>query len=69
MSIIASTFTDRAGRARVIGVWGSVAGFSLACGPALGGLLVSGVGWRSIFWINVPVLAGIVLVAGRVPAA
>ena len=61
MSILAGTFTDRAGRAKAIGLWGSVAGLSLASGPVLGGLLVSGIGWRSIFWINVPV--GLVAIA------
>ena len=61
MSIIANTFTDRAGRARAIGMWGSVAGLSLASGPVLGGLLVSGIGWRSIFWINIPV--GLIAIA------
>jgi EmrB/QacA subfamily drug resistance transporter len=60
-SIIASTFTDRAARAKAIGLWGSVAGLSLASGPVLGGLLVSGIGWRSVFWINVPV--GLVAIA------
>ena len=55
MSIIANTFPDRAGRAKAIGMWGSVAGISLAGGPVLGGLLVGGLGWRSIFWINVPI--------------
>jgi EmrB/QacA subfamily drug resistance transporter len=68
MSIIAGTFTDRAGRARAIGLWGSVAGLSLASGPVLGGLLASGIGWRSIFWINVPVgLAAIALTRRFVP--
>ena len=61
MSIIANTFTDRAGRAKAIGMWGSVAGLSLASGPVLGGLLVSATGWRSIFWINVPV--GLIAIA------
>ena len=68
MSIIAGTFTDRAGRARAIGLWGSVAGLSLASGPVLGGLLVSGIGWRSVFWINVPVgMAAIALTQRFVP--
>ena len=61
MSIIAETFPDRAGRAKAAGVWGSVAGLSGASGPVLGGLLVSGLGWRSIFWINVPV--GLIAIA------
>ena len=55
MSIIVNTFTDPRERARAIGVWGSVFGLSVALGPVIGGVLVSGVGWRSIFWINVPV--------------
>ena len=68
MSIIVNTFTDRADRAKAIGVWGSVAGLSLASGPVLGGLLVSGIGWRSIFWINVPVgMVAIMLTQQFVP--
>jgi EmrB/QacA subfamily drug resistance transporter len=68
MSIIASTFPDRKDRARAIGVWGSVAGLSLASGPVLGGVLVSAIGWRSIFWINVPIgLAVIALTQRFVP--
>jgi len=68
MSIITSTFTDRAERARAIGVWGAVLGLSMALGPVLGGALVSSVGWRGIFWANIPVgLAAIVLIAMLVP--
>lgn len=55
MSIITNTFTDPRERARAIGVWGGVVGISMAAGPIIGGVLVDSVGWRSIFWINLPV--------------
>src|SRR5579859_7905743 len=68
MSIIANTFTDARERARAIGVWGAVFGLSMALGPVIGGVLVATVGWRGIFWVNVPVgIAAIVLTALVVP--
>jgi EmrB/QacA subfamily drug resistance transporter len=68
MSIITNTFTEPRERARAIGVWGGVVGFSMAVGPLLGGVLVGSLGWRSIFWINVPVgIAAILLAARFVP--
>lgn len=68
MSIITNTFTDSRERARAIGVWSGVVGVSMAAGPVLGGLLVQTVGWRSIFWINLPVgLLALVLTARYVP--
>jgi EmrB/QacA subfamily drug resistance transporter len=68
MSIITNTFTDPRERARAIGAWGGVVGISMAAGPIVGGLLVQSVGWRSIFWINVPVgLAALVLTTLFVP--
>lgn len=68
MSIITNTFTDPRERARAIGVWGAVVGISMAAGPLVGGLLVDTVGWRSIFWINLPVgLAALLLTLRFVP--
>jgi EmrB/QacA subfamily drug resistance transporter len=68
MSIITNTFTDPRERARAIGIWGAVVGISMAAGPIIGGLLVESVGWRSIFWINLPVgLAALLLTWRYVP--
>ena len=68
MSIIVNTFTDPKQRAQAIGLWGAVFGISMALGPLLGGLLVQHVGWRSVFWVNVPIAAiAIVMTAKFVP--
>ncbi|MBQ0998279.1 MFS transporter [Streptomyces sp. RK62] len=68
MSIITNTFTNPRERARAIGVWGAVVGISMAAGPLIGGLLVETVGWRAIFWVNLPVgLAALLLTLRFVP--
>jgi EmrB/QacA subfamily drug resistance transporter len=68
MSIIANTFTEPRERAQAIGVWGAVVGLSMGMGPVVGGALVTSVGWRAVFWINVPIaLTACVLTALYVP--
>ena len=68
LSIITHAFPDPRERARAIGLWGTTVGLSLAAGPVVGGLLVASAGWRSIFWINIPIgLAALVLAAVFVP--
>ena len=68
LSIIANAFPQPKDRARAVGIWGAVAGVSFALGPPLGGALTQSIGWRSIFWINLPIgLIAVVLAALYVP--
>jgi EmrB/QacA subfamily drug resistance transporter len=68
MSIITNVFTDPRERGRAIGAWGATVGISLALGPIVGGALTETIGWRSIFWVNIPIgLAACVLTTLLVP--
>ncbi|MFF3210958.1 MFS transporter [Streptomyces sp. NPDC002886] len=68
LAIVVNAMPDPRERARAIGIWASVFGLSMAAGPVIGGALIAAFGWRSVFWINAPVVAGaLVLVAVFVP--
>lgn len=68
LAILAVAFPGRHERNRAMAAWSMVAGVALAVGPTLGGLLVTTVGWRAIFWVNVPVgIAALVLSVTHVP--
>jgi EmrB/QacA subfamily drug resistance transporter len=61
LSIISQIFTKPVERARALGIWGGVTGISMAAGPIVGGLLIETIGWRSVFWINLPICAAALL--------
>lgn len=68
LAIVAHTMTDPRERAKALGFWGALFGISMAAGPVVGGALIGSFGWRSLFWINVPVIAvALVLVALVIP--
>jgi EmrB/QacA subfamily drug resistance transporter len=65
LSIVRNTFHDPTERAHAIGIWSGIFGVATACGPVVGGVLVSAAGWRSIFWLNVPICAAMIAAAVR----
>jgi MFS transporter, DHA2 family, methylenomycin A resistance protein len=54
LALINHTYRRPAERARAIGIWTAGGAAALAAGPLIGGLLIAAAGWRSIFFINVP---------------
>lgn len=56
LAVITEAFPARAEQARALGVWAAVSSLALPAGPLLGGVLVTTLGWRSVFWINIPVV-------------
>ena len=60
LALLADAFRGR-DRGIAFGVWGTVTGLAVAIGPLLGGVLTSGLSWRYIFFVNVPI--GIAAVA------
>lgn len=68
MAVITRIFPpDRRGAA--MGIWGATAGIATLVGPILGGVLVDGLGWEWIFFVNLPVgIAGFILALRFVPA-
>lgn len=70
LALITRTFTSAEARTRVMGVCAASLGAGLAAGPVLGGLLIGPFGWRSVFWVNVPVgIAAIAATRLLVPAS
>ncbi|OIJ91285.1 MFS transporter [Streptomyces monashensis] len=55
LALLQQAYPGPVERSRAFGLWGSMAGVAASAGPLLGGLLVSTVGWRWVFLINLPV--------------
>ncbi len=63
LSIIMTTYTG-AQRQKALAIWGAVGSTGIAVGVLFGGILTSALGWRSVFFINLPI--GIAVVAGTI---
>jgi EmrB/QacA subfamily drug resistance transporter len=67
LTILASAFPAER-RGTVVGIQGAIGGLAIAGGPLVGGVVVQGLDWHWIFWLNVPVgLAAAVLTMSRLP--
>jgi EmrB/QacA subfamily drug resistance transporter len=53
--VLISEVFPPAQQAKAIGIWGAITGMAVAVAPVVGGAIVSGLAWRWIFWVNVPV--------------
>lgn len=63
LGLIRAMFTDARERTLAISVWGAMAGSGAAFGPLLGGWLLEHYWWGSVFLINLPVMAGLIVAA------
>jgi EmrB/QacA subfamily drug resistance transporter len=64
LAILGAAFKNE-DRGRAIGIWAAVGAAAGAAGPLLGGWLIDVVGWRSIFFINLPIGAASIVLAAR----
>lgn len=62
LALIAQEFPSGRERGMAMGIYGASIGIAVAIGPLLGGLLTDGLGWRSVFLVNVPIGLAAVLV-------
>lgn len=65
LAVIAHSYPNGASRAKALAIWGGVSSLALVFGPVIGGTLTGVFGWRSIFFLNLPVGAVALLLTGR----
>jgi EmrB/QacA subfamily drug resistance transporter len=66
LALLAHAFRGKE-RGLAFGVWGATTGFAVAIGPVLGGALVNGLSWRWIFFVNLPIgIGALILTVARV---
>ena len=68
LTVIRIAFDDPVARASAVATWGACGGLALAAGPVLGGLMIEHLGWRSVFFLNIPIgVAAVVLIMRCAP--
>ncbi|MEU0884873.1 MFS transporter [Lentzea sp. NPDC005914] len=67
LALVRQAFPDAARRARAIALWTVGGALAIAAGPVVGGVLAGTVGWRAIFFVNVPIGIATLVVLSRMP--
>jgi EmrB/QacA subfamily drug resistance transporter len=65
LSLLTTTFHEGNDRFKALGAWSGMVGLASASGMVLGGVLSQGIGWRWVFFVNLPVCALIIAAAYR----
>lgn len=55
LSLLSQAYPDEKTRIAALGLWSAIVSVAAASGPVVGGVIVATLGWRGIFWLNVPI--------------
>src|SRR5581483_7916355 len=55
LALLNHAYPEDQERTRAIGIWAAGASVALAAGPVMGGVLIAAIGWRTVFFINIPI--------------
>jgi EmrB/QacA subfamily drug resistance transporter len=69
LSILTTSFTEGSDRVKALGVWSGTIPLASAVGVLAGGLLSQAAGWRWVFFVNLPMCAGVIAGARKFLAA
>src|SRR4051794_40807894 len=64
LALLAAAYQGR-DRGTAFGIWGAVTGAAVAVGPLAGGILTEAIGWEAIFFVNIPIGAGVIALTLR----
>ncbi len=62
LAVLGAAFGERE-RGKAVGAWSALTSIAMAIGPALGGWLVETISWRAVFFVNLPIAAGVLAIA------
>lgn len=65
LSLVTTTFAEGPERNRALGIWGAAGSTGMVLGSLLGGVLTEWLGWRSVFFVNLPIIVLVLVLAAQ----